>query len=377
MQGGIGDALAAVAATTGALAQSTVTISGNLNINAIGSNKLSTQDGAGTPTITNKSRATGAVNGWTTSQIVFSGTEDLGGGLKASFTVASGLAAGAVGDRDRFLQLAGDFGTVRFGRFVPTAALGFNGYTGAATTGTAGSLYGLAMNVTTVGSPLHQSNLAMGMDSVQRDAGSYERNDNNVQYTSPNFNGLVVNVNYGSSTGDTSNVPGSRKTVQSGFGVTYNAGPLSVGFGTQDRKVQGTAAADAVNSVKGDLDWVGGSYNFGVATLHAAHLRRSDKATENAGNSNKVAINAFGVSAPVGAVTLRASMYRGTNKGNPTNAANASHAKLNGHQLSATYALSKRTTVYAAIGKTSAKDSRDSAENRKFTSNNVGIQHTF
>jgi len=374
-------AMAAVAAATGAMAQSSVNISGRIDISALNNSKVSTQATPSSATNSTKNSATGADNGWTTSELVFSGTEDLGGGLKAGFTIASsfGATSSVVGSRDVFMRVDGGFGTVRLGKFVPAAAMGYFGYTASATN-QAGNLYGVAHS-TTASANMDPYNFGGGLT-----AGSFERNSNQIQYTSPSFNGLVVNVNYGSSKTDKSDAVGNDLARQSGLGVTYTAGPLSVGFGTQDRKreveVGGTALSNPVTAagakVKGDLDWVGGSYNFGVATVSGAHIKRKDKTTTAAGATTTdadIALNTFAVTVPMGAYTFAASTYSGKNK---AGTGSADDYKLSGHQLSVRYALSKRTTVYAAMGEAKVKrDGTNTGPAGKRTSNTVGLLHTF
>ena len=88
-----------------------------------------------------------------------------------------------------------------------------------------------------------------------------------------------------------------------------------------------------------------------------------------------IKLNAIGVNVPMGAITLAASTYRGKDKRAGTA---ATAAKLSGHQLSATYSLSKRTTVYALVGKSEYKrDGASTIATRKTTATNVGLVHAF
>jgi len=334
----------------------------------------------------------------------------LGGGLTASFTVATGLGGGTstVADRDRNLALSGDFGTVRIGRFVPAAAMAYHGYTGRVTTSQAGTTYGLGAAGTAGATNAANFGTLSG--------GSFERNSNQIQYTSPNFSGFVVNVNHGTDSTDDSTAlrTGKTRAVQTGLSLVYADGPLSIGLGTNDRKAdreaqeprnvcfnnltmaftirtgatcpdgttdQGDAnrTADVTErKIKADMDWFGGSYNFGVATLFASHVKRKDRTTTNLGvqtTNADIKLNSIGVSVPLGAITLAASTYTGKNKAGE---GAADDTKLSGHQLNATYELSKRTVVYAAMGQSQIKrDGTNVGATRKFTSNAVGIMHSF
>jgi len=412
-----GDALAAVAVTGAAFAQN-VTIGGNLNISAVNNSKVTTQTGVAASTSI-KSSGTAVDNGWTASQILISGSEDLGGGLTASFAFATGLGNGTstFADRDRNLALSGGFGTVRFGRFVPAAAMGYHGFSGSAST-SVGSIYALGAGNAVSNDTTGASAAAGTTDRFGAVvAGSYERNNNNLQYTSPNFNGFVVNVNYGSSSTDRSNAnrQGEAKTTQDGISVTYVSGPLSLGLGSNNRKVErennpgspngasciaggvvtnvapgvacanttdtrvGGAAAVGQRTQKGDMDWIGASYDLGVARVFATHVKRKDTTstpTTAAVTNADIKVNSIGVSVPMGAITLGASFYRGKDK---VGALATDDTKLSGHQLAATYALSKRTVVYALAGQNQVK--RDGGNTagltRKETGTMVGVMHSF
>ncbi len=92
--------------------------------------------------------------------------------------------------------------------------------------------------------------------------------------------------------------------------------------------------------------------------------------------ANDMKITGFGISAPIGAWTLRASANSGKDSRGDGNADNM---KLAGHQVSAVYALSKRTSLIAAAGKNEYKrDGADSiAATRKYESKTLTVMHTF
>jgi predicted porin len=396
-----GDALAAVAVSTGAMAQSNVSISGVLEIAPLANAKVTTQAANQDASTSTKTSATGQGNTWSTSVLNISGTEDLGGGLKASFVLISGSGQGAgdsgIGNRERTLALAGDFGTVRFGRFVPAAAAGFHALSGTGSATLLGSMYGLSTG-----------NEAM----LGATRANFERQDNVIQYTSPNFNGFTANLAYVNASSDRSAAAnaGKNRIRQTGVHLGYAAGPLSVGFGMNDRKAEQEAgdielcannATGAISialecpgtstlivdlgavgqaTVKSDLDWIGASYNLGVATVFASHVKRKDTTSvpgaATVTNADAKATS-FGVSVPVDAFTLRASMYRGKDK---RGTGNTDDMKLSGHQVSVSYALSKRTSVIAATGTNQVK--RDGAAarataTRKATASTLTVNHSF
>lgn len=395
-------ALAAVAVSSAAFAQSSVSITGNLNISAVDNGKITTQGGdplrttsqAATET---KTSATGLDNGWTASEVRIAGTEDLGGGLRASFVFATGLGGGAstFADRDRSLALSGNFGTVRIGRINTAAASGYHALSGSPSP-SVGSLYGL------MGSSAAQGNRWGGVGFTVNPAsdpstvfltalssGNFERQNNQIQYTSPTINGFTVNVNYGVNSSDTSVTGNRARTTQTGLHIGYADGPIAVGFGMNRRKAtaEDVAAAHLGAEFKGDLNWLAGSYDFGVARVFAAHVQRKDTAngalrligdnTPVAGSirTADISVNQIGVSVPVNAFTFTASMYRGSND---RDVDAGGKMRLTGYQLTARYALSNRTSIYALAGENKI-DSRSAAtsQNRKETTATFGVMHTF
>ncbi len=101
-------------AATGALAQSSVTIYGRLNVSAESQKNIAV---AGTQRVLQNSA----------SRIGFKGTEDLGGGLKANFQLESGFspdtgaAAASFFGRQSEVNLEGGFGMLRLGNFTSEA----------------------------------------------------------------------------------------------------------------------------------------------------------------------------------------------------------------------------------------------------------------
>ena len=83
-----------------------------------------------------------------------------------------------------------------------------------------------------------------------------------------------------------------------------------------------------------------------------------------------------GVSVPMGAMTLRASVFNGENG---ATVATTDNQDLSGYQASVMYALSKRTSVYALIGEQKIKRaSGNTAGTATTTTGNViGLMHSF
>lgn len=360
-------ALAVLAASGASFAQSTVTIGGTLDVTAFGNSKVATTAAGGDTTTDVKTSATGFSTGqsWATSELRIGGTEDLGGGLKASFQLNSDMrGTPAFVSRDRWLQLAGGFGSLRLGSQGNVAnSAGFNAYTQTGTTGV-GSTYSLAVNP--------------GGSSVSA-AENIERQNNVINYTSPTMSGftVIVGTAMNSSDSNSSSLVGEASTSQTGLSVTYVAGPLSAGFGVTKRTAEfegATAAAAAALKTDVDASFIGASYNLGVATVGAS-LMTNDREVGGAATRGQ-SLTAIGVSVPMGAITLRASFYTGKDS---VSVSSTDDLKLSGNQISAVYALSKRTAVYAYTGTNQSK--RDSSNTTsavvKTTGTNIGVSHSF
>jgi predicted porin len=226
----------------------------------------------------------------TQNTILLSGSEDLGGGLKANFymqqrfdgTTGANINAADRGLQNIFAGLSGGFGTVQVGRF---STPGNGGYDAFGQFGTFGDYAGLGP----VGT----------------------RNDRTVQYASPSIMGLSGSVAF---TLDNANVGSEYFNLR----VSYAAGPLAASY-AQERNASTTAA-------KGTKDWEAGvSYDLGVAKLMV-----------NVGDLNGVRDASIGARVPMGAAALKLQGRTGDS--------------ASSFALGADYALSKRTMVYGDLG---------------------------
>ena len=352
-------ALAVLAASGAAMAQSSVTLFGIVdtavgyvdNANAAGDSVygLSTSGNA-------------------TSRLGFRGVEDLGGGLKAGFWLEGeifgddGNAAGFNFTRRSTVSLMGGFGEVRMGRdltpnYSKTISYDLFGQTG----------IGQFMGWTD-----WASNSDFGTAVPTADANNV-RASNMISYFTPNFGGLTAGLGYGFDEQTT----GKAGRYVGGY-VAYDNGPLSLAasYDQRDLLVNGLVAGSAV--LDRDTFTLGGSYNLNVVKLNAIVQQSKYKAL---GESEKVNAYALGVSAPVGAgeVKLQYALY--DNK----------LIESKAHQLSLGYVhnLSKRTAVYGTVSYMDNKDDSNlglAAKNLKTagpgfgesqTGVQVGIRHAF
>lgn len=307
-------ALAVLGAFAGtASAQSSVTLSGSVDVGVV------RQNGAWNMQTAGSSR----------SKFALSGTEDLGGGMKAFFllehrfspndgTNNPGGNAGPAGTtqffRHSFVGLGGAFGDVRLGRLrMPLRDLGV-GY----------SVFGDDTVATTnAGGPI-----------------ATDRANNAISYRSPSLGGLQVHAAVAAAEGQKP-TPSLERPI--GVGVSFNSGPIS--------------AAVAYDRNDQDLDTVGvyASYDLGMAKL----MGQFEKSDTSATATEKRA--SLGAAVPLGAATLKASF--GKRSGD--------RRKL-GAGLD--YNLSKRTLVYTDVAKSSGDGYTDLERKVRF---DVGIFHKF
>lgn len=340
-------ALAALAATA-SFAQSSVTLYGVADL-GYNTNKLT--DGA---TVTSKTAGLASIASG--SRFGFKGSEDLGGGLKANFlmeySVATDDAATSMANRQSYVGLSGNFGSLNLGRMYTP----IHGVQGAYDTNGNASAAGWLGGAT-----------------------SLVRASNLIAYSTPSFNGftLTAGVGYGEKekTTTTTNTAGDVTTV----GLTYANGPLTLQAATETVKlsalavnlpgsVAGTTGAtnlsDALANRKANS--FGASYDFGVAKVTAVRTTAKAGSAADAGEFNTTN---FGVSVPVGAVTLNATVSNGDYRDS-----GAASVDVSGYQVGATYALSKRTTAYTFLGQGKDKTATNAGKQDTFA---LGLRHTF
>jgi predicted porin len=301
-------ALAVLAVSGAAFAQSTVSIYGQFDA---GVYSLSKANGTDNRVVYG--------DGATFSNVIgFRGSEDLGGGLKGNFhletdvqTNNGGLNQNGLFRRQANVSVAGGFGDIKLG--ITTNPI----------IATNGALMPVSGNsVSTVTSS------ALGY------ADFYTKNA--VTYTSPAVGGLTAQIQYGFS----NNVESSSEGSVVAGSLAYVNGPLSIRYAMQDRKQGNSAGALAAGSAPNtgnakDSSVFGVRYQMGAVTVAAAMLE-NNAATANNGAKAKVDGLSLGVGYVTGAWTLGA-----------TRVTAEESSLLN---LQARYALSKRTNLIAQAG---------------------------
>ena len=330
-------ALAAVAVSGAAFAQSSVTVFGVVDEAVSYVNGQDNWSGLNS-------------GGNQTSRLGFRGVEDLGGGLKANFHLEAGILADSgsgnsgyskntdtAGDglafkRRSTIGLEGAFGEVRLGRDLTEAYKATSRY----------DVFGqVGFGVSRL-----WADAAVGA-AVKNDAGTTlfdnsvattnQRVSNMITYVSPSFSGFKAAVNYGfgESTDRVTKEYSNRASRYLGAGLTYDNGPLSLGLsGERQNRGTSTTAYDVTA-------WaLGGSYNLGVVKLAAAY--RASDAKSVTGEKDKMKGAYIGLSAPVGAAgEVKASYNRYENKFE-----DGYKVKADQFALGYVHNLSKRTAVY-------------------------------
>ena len=285
------------------------------------------------------------------TRLGFKGTEDLGNNMKALFVLETGIAADTGGfsastasniafARQAFLGLQSDAGTLTFGRQYTPFFLTLNGVADPFASGLAGNAQNL----------IPHSGIRM---------------NNAVKYASPIFSGVSAEIAYGFG----ENADGADRAGRNvGGSIGYSDGALSVRLAHHRANSTTTLTSDLSDT----STILAANYKFEVAKVFAAYSD-NDVQTNGRGKSRDLLI---GVSVPFGNHTFIASYI---------NKDGRSASNWDAHQigLGYTYALSKRTNLYAAwasldnsngapytVGNNSETGTGDRAVN-------LGVRHTF
>ena len=299
-------ALAVLVASGAAMAQSSVTLYGVIDL---GVGKLGSPKGAAQKEKFSM-QSSGLVNNGV-SRIGFRGVEDLGGGLKAGFNYEQGINAenGAILDggynRQSNVWIEGAFGQFRMGRsYAPS----YNGME-------AWELLG-APNYSVVAN-------TFGF------VGAGPRNSSQFSYKTPDLSGFSAEVAFVTKQ-EHAGIGGDRHKVDAN--LKYVNGPLGAAF-----------SYNKVSKEKANYA-LGAKYNFGTFALAASY----NDARNLVVSGNAVRRSGFSVGGIVtyDNMSLALDVTRDTKNQNATNSA-IKYKKYTNAVVEAKYALSKRTFVYA------------------------------
>ncbi|WP_246881447.1 porin [Acidovorax sp. JG5] len=324
-------AVLAVAGTTAAMAQSSVTLYGRVNTTV----ERQKVGGVTSTKMENNSSRFGLM-----------GTEDLGGGLKAGFQLESGfdsttgagtgwpgLASTGSGinfGRQSEVNLSGSFGMVRLGNFTPESYYATADYVG-----------------------LHNHDTGSSSDALYQDPVWFNGlgTKNKIGYRTPSFGGLTVDaaVNLHEKAAGTNNKNGYD------LAANYNVGALALGAGysqVDDDKQMGLRAL----------------YTFGQFTV-GGYYQRNDETLQGTRNNFRLA----------GMYALGASEFH-VNVGRAGKWSEIADSSATQWTLGYNYNFSKRTKVYAFYTKVDNKAGATymtGAGGQDFSSLALGVRHNF
>lgn len=295
------------------------------------------------------------------SRIGFKGTEDLGNGLKAIFNVEAGIAVdtGAADSSGLFQRravvgLEGGFGSVTLGReYSPIASV-------AATTDEFGQgFYGSNLSAFSSANP----------NTTGTNPRLTRRLANSVNYRSADFNGFKLLATYSAGENTTAGKPSSDLK---GIGAEFTKGGLYIG----------AAYHEAKRSLTGnDKEYaIGAAYKFDA--LGGFDIKANYLAADPTGANNKFTQYNLGAGFPFGANKILVNLQQNKLQ---------SGAKANAWAVAYSYALSKRTNLYASYA--SLDNNGGASFGLNSASNNVtpaaaslgadpsvfalGVRHTF
>lgn len=341
-------ALAVLAASGAAMAQSSVTLFGIVDV---GVGYIKNSGGNDTYGLAN--------SGLATSRLGFRGVEDLGGGLKAGFWLEGQIDPDTGGSGFNFkrrstLSVMGNFGEVRLGRDLVA--------------GYKTSSYDLFGQVG-MGQFLGWSNAMYGTTG---DANGI-RADNLIGYHTNNIAGFMGGIQYGFG----ENAVNNKSNRYLGAYLGFNNGPLSVTL-AGDRNNFGAAYPTSDDRTQLSL---GAAYDLGMLKVSGLVQRVE---FENVGFAGKDKYDNWllGVSAPVGPGTIKAQYASYNDK---------SFSNADAQQLSVGYQydLSKRTAVYTTVAYLKNKNAASTAalggsglslgavNGKNQTGFQVGVRHAF
>jgi predicted porin len=267
-----------------------------------------------------------------TSRWGFKGVEDLGGGLKARFGLEGTLSndVGTAGvntgtpattsmfDREATVGIGGAFGSIDIGRqnILGIGSVGLADPMGLAFAATSPNVLFGALNFGAV----------YGGFGTNGAGNSALRQSNSIKYVSPTFSGagFALMRAFGEQ------ADGIQKGSYQGASVFYNAGPFGVAGAYARMK-------NNLNTDKLTSYGVGLKYTLPMAVIKGTYI-----ANEVDSTNRKISVLGVGVDVPVApALTLTGAFYNTRRTGDLRDDSQQYHAI-------ARYALSKRSTLYAA-----------------------------
>jgi predicted porin len=275
------------------------------------------------------------------SNLAFSGSEDLGGGLAATFKLSHRFDADTgrpegegfkpFWQGESTVGLKGAWGSLRLGRALD--AVWNNDWA-----------YDPWYNFNRIASPAWQYwhyNYSSSRTSNNGTA-EYGRLSNGVFYDSPSFGGFAFHL---SGSFEKAAGPGAGSGNNAGLSLNYDQGPVSV------------MVAHSKNSSDDTVTYVGAKYSFGDLSIMGAY----DRSKYEAAVDSTAKVYTLGATYKIGQTELKAGYGH----------LNVDGTKSQFLGLGADYWLSKRTSLYVSAGR-NKPDRADST-----SAYGVGIAHSF
>jgi predicted porin len=410
-------AIAAVTAFAGAAqAQSSVTVYGLVDYGYGGASQRQAYNG----TVTKIQNSGFGGSGESTSRLGFRGTEDLGGGLNAFFTIEAALVTDPTGNTTG----SGVFSNSGSGNRQTFVGLGKKGLGQAS----------LGVQYT----PLHEEVGATNAGGANNQMGDviYDRSGNGTAYTASGMstndsytirssNALILKsermagiqfkgmfVSRGTDTTQTASAGGQSTNMGLGANLNYTWQKLYVtaayqqfnqeqsnavaattatattpafGAGSTFAPGYNAAVVTAGINAKDTQQYYAASYDFGILKAFVGYVNRKVVNDLNAANYVSRTASQVGVRAPV---TKTVQAWASVGQGRINNGGNASPtADFYGWQIGSDYSLSKRTNLYAIYGVQNTSNSLTGAygsttvgtamNSWNQSSYAVGMRHTF
>jgi predicted porin len=361
-------ALAVLAASGAAMAQSTVTMYGVVDANVNATKNTVFAESAGVVTSSRLSQTGVSSGGQNGSRWGVRVKEDLGGGLAAVATIEAGINAdngtNAQGNlpygRQVFVGLSSGLGTVSLGRQY-SAYDDIHGITSAQFNNAYDVTLGSAYNLTQPILAAAQTGTAAGqvalVNALTSGVGAWvsygnARVNNSIKLQSASFAGFSGALVYGF---------GENKTAATGAtydvsaNVKYANGPLLLSLAYQENQLSRSATT---GTFKLQNTLFGGMFDAGFAKFFANYNQAKFSGLDAADEY------ALGLHVPIGALTL---------VGQYAYSKSDDLGKNTGYGVEAWYDLSKRTRAYTSLASTK-KELLNDQRNEVFA---VGLRHSF
>ncbi|OWS70080.1 porin [Polynucleobacter campilacus] len=431
-------AVAAMSAIAGAAqAQSSVTVYGVIDAGYIGANataynsKVATNGG-----IVKSTSSQFGQGAQSTSRLGFKGTEDLGGGTSAFFTIEAGLtpanaslsggtavdavqgtstdSGSALNNRQSFVGLKKNgLGQFAFGRQYtpiyeegaktdPTAYMNMTGgviYVGG---NQSGAESGQSTNIGFTNRASNALTAASDTFAGFQVKGMYAMNNTNTQMVSSssggnqNWNGWGLGANY---TWQKLYLTANYQSfVTKVTGVDLAAAPsYNIGGGQTPLTVQASATSSASSAgylaftnLADKQTYLAGTYDFGILKAYAQWIGR--KVTQNSGqtvtgastlsstqfnrNAQQIGVRSYITPAIEAWASVGNGRYRGADL---STGVQLNTVSFTAYQIGSNYYLSKRTNLYAAFGSTTTTSGSGGTAGSGTNGNQyaIGARHTF